>query len=123
MTKEEIKAFVAAKIAGQGNQVDVGGALAKVLNEIVDAIPEGGGGVEPLIYSGWMAPEDKIFSTNTEESAEDDIEAAFKAGRPVIINLQDGGALQVSSIVDGNVSAIYGDEDDVVTAVHYTWSA
>lgn len=38
MTKEEIKDLITAKIAGQGNQVDIGGALATILNEIVDGM-------------------------------------------------------------------------------------
>lgn len=37
MTKQEIKDLVAAKIAGQGSMVDVGGALADILNAIADA--------------------------------------------------------------------------------------
>lgn len=41
MTKEEIKAKVAATIAGQGNQVDIAGTLAEILDAIVDNIPEG----------------------------------------------------------------------------------
>lgn len=41
MTKEEIKALVSAKIAGQGSMVDIGGALPEIINAIVDAIPEG----------------------------------------------------------------------------------
>lgn len=44
MTKEELKALVAAKIAGQGNQVDTGSVLPKVLDEIIDKAFEGGGG-------------------------------------------------------------------------------
>lgn len=44
MTKEEIKALVAERIAGQGDQVDIGGALAEILDEIVDLAGEGGGG-------------------------------------------------------------------------------
>lgn len=44
MTKEEIKALIAERIAGQGDQVDIGGALAEVLDEIVDLAGEGGGG-------------------------------------------------------------------------------
>lgn len=44
MTKQEIKDLITAKIAGQGNQVDSGGALDAILNAIIDAIPEGGGG-------------------------------------------------------------------------------
>lgn len=44
MNKEEIKSLISAKIAGQGNQVDAGGALDEILNAIVDAIPESGSG-------------------------------------------------------------------------------
>lgn len=43
MTKEEIKALVASKIEGQGNQVDLGSALSAIIGGIVDLIPEGGG--------------------------------------------------------------------------------
>lgn len=49
MTKEEIKALISAKIAGQGNQVDSGGALDEILNAIVDAIPSGGGSGAPVL--------------------------------------------------------------------------
>lgn len=38
MTKEQIKALVAECIAGQGDQVDISGALAKVLNELIDKV-------------------------------------------------------------------------------------
>ena len=40
MTKEEIKALVAAKIAGQGSAIDSASVLPTILNAIVDAIPE-----------------------------------------------------------------------------------
>ena len=36
MTKEELLALVEAKIAGQGNQIDVGGALASILSELAN---------------------------------------------------------------------------------------
>lgn len=36
MTKQEIKELVSKKIAGQGSQVDIGGALAEILNGIID---------------------------------------------------------------------------------------
>ena len=39
MSKETIKAAIAAKIAGQGTQVDAGGGLAPILNDIIDEIP------------------------------------------------------------------------------------
>lgn len=36
MTKQEIQASILTQIAGQGNQVDVGGALANILLAILD---------------------------------------------------------------------------------------
>lgn len=44
MTKQEIKDLVALKIAVQGSAVDAGSALPQILDAIVDAIDEGGGG-------------------------------------------------------------------------------
>lgn len=40
MTTEEIKAIIAEKIAGQGNQVDIGGALAEILNAFAENLAE-----------------------------------------------------------------------------------
>lgn len=40
MTKDEIKALVAAKIAGQGSAIDAASVLPTILDAIVDAIPE-----------------------------------------------------------------------------------
>lgn len=34
MTKDELLALIEAKIAGQGNQIDIGGALASILSEL-----------------------------------------------------------------------------------------
>ena len=36
MTKEQALAMIAEKIAGQGNQVDCGGALSQILNALVN---------------------------------------------------------------------------------------
>ena len=44
MTKDEIKALIAAKIAGQGTNVDAGSVLPTILNGIIDLIPSGNGG-------------------------------------------------------------------------------
>lgn len=38
MTKDEIKALISAKVAGQGDQVDAGGALSEILNALCDAV-------------------------------------------------------------------------------------
>ena len=37
MTKQEIQALINAKIVGQGNQIDSGGALAEILAELTHA--------------------------------------------------------------------------------------
>lgn len=42
MTTQEIKDLVAAKIAGQGNQVDLGNALSDIINSLCDLIDAGG---------------------------------------------------------------------------------
>lgn len=44
MTKEEIRALIEAKIAGQGSAVDVGSALPVILEGILGLIEQGGGG-------------------------------------------------------------------------------
>ena len=40
MTKDEIKALIAAKIAGQGTNVDAGSVLPTILNGIIDLLPD-----------------------------------------------------------------------------------
>lgn len=39
MTKQEIKDLIAAKVAGQGNQIDAGSTLPAILDGIIDLIP------------------------------------------------------------------------------------
>lgn len=53
MTKDEIKALISAKVAGQGDQVDAGGALAEILNGIIDAIPSGDADAAIVDLSGY----------------------------------------------------------------------
>lgn len=40
MDAQQIKDLIASKIAGQGNQVDSGGALSTILDAIVDAVAD-----------------------------------------------------------------------------------
>ena len=79
MTPEQIKALIAAKIAGQGNQVDIAGALPTILNEIVDAIADTTGPA-PFIFDG-------TFDGETFDANADDIvaaKAAYQNGSVVI---------------------------------------
>ena len=50
MTKEELKEAIAATITENGQKGITGQALANLLNEIVDAAGEGGGGGSSLLY-------------------------------------------------------------------------
>ena len=72
MTKEEIRALISAKVAAQGNQVDSGGALSTILDAIVDAIPEGGGGGEQadLLVTDTESPAYVKGIATTEASSE-----------------------------------------------------
>lgn len=64
MTKEEIKASIAANIAGQFNQIDISGKLAGILEGIVDAIPEG-----PYDLTGKDLSRDPVEITEEEHEA------------------------------------------------------
>ena len=52
MTKDQIKQAVADKIVGQGNQVDISGALGNILIDTVDNIPEA------QVQSDWNQADD-----------------------------------------------------------------
>lgn len=123
MTKEEIKALISAKIAGQGNQVDTGGALDTILNAIVDIIPAGYelpvatdetlGGVKvgsnlSITEEGVLSAEgggrclvvgmvgENIFIPNEGQTDHEDAIAAYLGGVPVII-LDDGAQAYYSA--------------------------
>ena len=87
MTKDEIKSLVAAKIAGQGSMVDVGGGLPTILNEIIDLIPEGGGGESLNIEL--IAAEDAGYYNIASGETIEDVRSAFLSGIPVIAHYQD----------------------------------
>lgn len=81
MTKQQIKDLVTAKIAGQGTNVDAGGGLPIILNEIIDAIPEGGN--DPVIVEGEF---DSMENTFVPTSADfDEVAAKFNSGVPVVL--------------------------------------
>lgn len=132
MTKEEIKALVAAKIAGQGSAVDAGGALAPILNAIVDIIPAGYelpiatdetlGGIKvgsnlsiteegvlnaqgdagPLIVEGHAGEFEFNFEPDEGQPTFAEAKAAFLAGRVVILKYPD------SSNDNETMSAVWG---------------
>lgn len=81
MTKEEIKNLINEKIAGQGNQVDAGSALPTILNEIVDAMGQGGSGAV-VIELGYNQGTSEFVWT---EEAEQACVEAFNAGNYNVI--------------------------------------
>ena len=68
MTKEELKEAIAATITENGQKGITGQALANLLNEIVDAAGEGGGGTLTLLAEMNMS-EGKFFSNPNETNA------------------------------------------------------
>lgn len=113
MTKDEIKALISAKVAGQGNQVDAGGALPDLLNGILDLIPEV---AEPLIITGiW----NDGFLPNAGQPSWNDAYNAFIAGRVVILKYSQSGFTEYSSV------AYYSDDSGSLVgfgALHETIS-
>lgn len=105
MTKEEIKTAIAKGIAGQGTNVDGGGYLPKILDAIVDAIPEGGGN-EPLVVEGTVDVGE--FTPNEGEAGLAEAITAFEQGRPVFIRFtlddDDKTLLCVGKNIDVNES-------------------
>jgi len=69
-----------------------GGVLPKVLNAIVEALPEGGGN-EPMVIEGTVpveegSPTDFVFFTPSAGSpSQEQAVAAFRAGTPVILRV------------------------------------
>jgi len=57
MTIEEIKALAAAKIAGQGNQVDLGNALTAIIDGLADAIADAIADASPIVIEGEFEPD------------------------------------------------------------------
>lgn len=67
MTIEEIKAIIAQKIAGQGNQVDIGNGLPEILNsivELIEAIP-----APSIDYLEMTLPDGFNFSNKSKSEA------------------------------------------------------
>ena len=85
MTSEEIKNLIATKIAGQGNQIDSGGALSDILDAIVDMAT----GAEPLIIGGdeVVSFDGTSIALSTSEKMQE-LKDAFLANRPVYIDAE-----------------------------------
>lgn len=65
MTKDEIKAIVAEKIAGHGSAIDAASVLPTILDAIIDIIPSGGSSQQITMIFG-----DSFEDKTAEEAAE-----------------------------------------------------
>lgn len=64
MTTDEIKKMITDTLQGQGNQVDIGGGIPKILNAIIDSIPT----KESLgVYDLGVSPSNKNFSLSRDD--------------------------------------------------------
>ena len=79
MTKQEIKDLIAAKIAGQGNQVDIGGVLADILNALAD------GGSTPIRLTATLVEGDTLQDLIEAGLTKEEIEAAARGERTGVV--------------------------------------
>lgn len=102
MTKEELKALVSSKIAGQGNAVDVSGSLPTILNELIDNM--GGGDAPSVIDLG------EVEESEDGTDVTDKIPAGYKPKSGDAIKSDDiiyqfAGGIQLD---DDRLAAIFG---------------
>lgn len=108
MTKQEIKALVASKIEGQGNQVDLGSALSAILGEILDRVPE-------------RAPITIDLSEFELSDTETDVTSAFpsgyvpQAGDKILYDQKEFG-LEGFVTKEGDTTATFGYGNEVIDA-------
>ena len=85
MTKEEIKAAIAKGIAGQGTNVDGGGYLPKILDAIVDAIPDAPQPQPAIVIEGAQNADDNTFTPNDPTYTYEVVKGLILAGRAVFV--------------------------------------
>lgn len=114
MTKREIKEAIAKGIAGQGTNVDGGGYLPKILEAIVDAIPESGAiAPEPTITVRADANFDGVDESEAATNLNITLDELKALPNQQVIGTSDG--LRLTRIyyaeVGGYHSVIFGGKD------------
>ena len=114
MEKSAIKNYIDIAIAGQGNQIDLGNALPKVLGGILAGVPLGGDEQVSVIVRGCKYVDDttnedapvvggkvivKTFDPVTKETASEEFE--IPASGIVVFPVRHGLVYQVHSEVEG----------------------
>ena len=126
MTPEQIKALISEKIAGQGNQVDIGGALPEILAGIVGLIPEGGED-GPIVVTGSITEADTglyNFTPADGQPSLDDVKAAFLSGRVVVLSIADDDLGEMALTVTewlNEESALYARENALSASIRWMY--
>lgn len=116
MTKQEIKEAIAKGIAGQGTNVDGGGYLPKILEAIVDAIPEGGASPiapEPTIVINWVSFED-VDETNAADQLGITVDELRALPNQSVVKTIEGYVLTrtlYNSSANGDFDVIFGGQE------------
>ena len=99
MTKQQIQALIDANIAGQGNQIDISGALANILSALLD----------------FAAP---LETENIEELTDEQLEAMTVGS--IVAKVDDTGkhAYVCSYKGDGGLCLTYADCENVETLAY-----
>lgn len=102
MTKQEIKELVSKKIAGQVSQVDIGGALAEILNGIIDIA-----GAKKVEVPMLITFEDltKAQAAAELQISESDLDSLFEAD--VVTTPGSGGTISLCLISNMNANNKY----------------
>lgn len=95
------------ELAQIAEKLGIGDAnLSTILNKIIDAIPEGGGGIEPIIlrYKVQLQEENSpIITPDASNPQFSEIEEAFEANKPFFVIQQtittDGATINASGFV------------------------
>lgn len=120
MTKQEIKEAIAKGIAGQGTNVDGGGYLPKILEAIVDAIPEGGAvAPEPTITTIVMGTSfENVDESQAAETLGITVDELKALPNQLVVKTTDGDILTriFYTNSEGNYIVIFGGQDINTTA-------
>lgn len=100
MTKDEIKALIAHGIEGQGSAIDLGGVLPKILNGLLDAIPEE---KTPLYVEGVIVEAGGTDFTPYKDSPSwESAKEAFISGRPVFLKYVDDTYAERTTLINSS---------------------
>lgn len=114
-TIEEIKEIIARKVAGQGNQIDLGGGVNEALNAICEVLENAGNGA--LIVEGVISNATLEFTPNAGQPSKQNAMSAFVNGTPVYLKESEDRMFAVTAVNDGSLYAFI--DDAGVAAIYW----